>query len=94
MPLGKKDYDREIGNNEHSYLAPNYLMLCISTIERVLHTPFAGRNQFFNAETTFCMIFLFFALLYTKKYYFVLYSSYTKKVSYFVDLTRDDLGVW
>ena len=37
-------------------------MLCISTSERVLHTPFAGQNHFFNAKTTFCLIFLFFCI--------------------------------
>ena len=27
------------------------LLLCISTSKRVLHTPFAGQNQFFDAKT-------------------------------------------
>ena len=31
-------------------------MLCISTRERVLHTPFAGRNQFFDSKTTFTLL--------------------------------------
>ena len=35
----------------------------------MLHTLCAGLNQFFNAKTTFCMI--FFALFYTKKVFFV-----------------------
>ena len=33
-------------------------LLCISTSERVLRTPFADQNQFFNAKTTFWVIFL------------------------------------
>ena len=28
-------------------------VLCNSTSKRVLHTPFAGQNQFFDAKTTF-----------------------------------------
>ena len=28
-----------------------FAMLCILTSERVLRTPFAGRNQFFDAKT-------------------------------------------
>ena len=35
----------------------NPTLLCISTSERVLRPPFAGRNQFFTAKTNFCMIF-------------------------------------
>ena len=31
-------------------------LLCISTSQRVLRTPFAGWNQFFDAKTTFCII--------------------------------------
>ena len=31
-------------------------MLCISTSAQVLHTPFAGRNQIFDAKTTFCIL--------------------------------------
>ena len=33
-------------------------MLCISTSEWVLHTLLAGQNQFFNAKTTFCLLFI------------------------------------
>ena len=32
-------------------------LLCISTSERVLRTPFAGKNQFFDAKTTFYVFF-------------------------------------
>ena len=39
-------------------------LLCISTSERVLHMLFAGRNQFFNAKTTFCIIFLHYFILF------------------------------
>ena len=31
-------------------------LLCISTSKRVLCTPFAGWNQFFDAKTTFCVL--------------------------------------
>ena len=31
-------------------------MLCILTNERVLCMPFAGRNQFFDSKTTFCVL--------------------------------------
>ena len=30
--------------------------MCILTSERVLRTPFAGQNQFFDAKTTFCVL--------------------------------------
>ena len=32
-------------------------LLSISTSERVLRTPFAGRNQIFKAKTTFYVLF-------------------------------------
>ena len=31
--------------------------MSISTSKLVLHMPFAGRNQFFDAKTTFCVLF-------------------------------------
>ena len=43
------------------FLSKCVYLLCISTSEQVLRTPFAGQNQFlFNAKTTFCIIFLIF----------------------------------
>ena len=34
----------------------NLRVLCILTSERVPRLPFAGQNQIFNAETTFCVL--------------------------------------
>ena len=31
-------------------------VLCILTSERVLHMPFGGPKQLFNAKTTFCVL--------------------------------------
>ena len=38
------------------YYQVKYL-LCILTSERVLHTPFAGRNHVFEAKTTYSVFF-------------------------------------
>ena len=39
-----------------SYFLSGVCVLCVLTNKRVLRTPFAGWNQFFDAKTTFCML--------------------------------------
>ena len=46
-------------------------MLCFSTSKWVLRMPFAGRNQFFNANATFCMILCYFLRYFILKVYFM-----------------------
>ena len=57
-------------------------MLCISTSEQVLRMPFAGRNKFFDAKTTFCVLlsqkFLFELIL---AFYFLVFAWFFGKLT-------------